>query len=208
MIDMTALTQDALGAAALAVLELEAASVGPFLLSRPFVVGPLVGAFFGHPLLGGGLGVAIEAVTIEELPLGGRLDLSAPVAAGVAAWLAAGPEALAVEAAFPVGLASGWVHARVERALRARRGVHARRVEASLAAGRGHRLGRELASSIGLQTAATFAVTLAAVCVLGPLVARLWPVLPEMARAGAQAVFLTAPWLGAGGLAASLWSRA
>lgn len=208
MTDMAALAQASLGAAALAALELEAASVGPFLLSRPFVVGPLVGAFFGHALLGGGLGVAIEVVTLEELPLGGRLDLSAPVAAGVAAWLSAGPEALAVEAAFPAGLAAGWVHARVERALRARRGVHARRAEASLAAGRGPRLGRELARSIGLQAAATFMVTLAAVCVFGPSIARLWPVLPQAARAGARAVFLTAPWLGAGGLAASLWKRA
>jgi hypothetical protein len=205
---VSALASGAAGAGALALLELDAASVGPFLLSRPFVVGPLVGWALGAPWTGAVLGATFEALTLEELPLGGRLDFSAPVAAGAAAWLAAGPAALPAEAAFLAGLGAGWAHARVERALRRRRGEGARRAEAALAAGRPPRLGAELAGALAGQAAATFAVTLAALAAAGALLPRAWPLAPDFLRAGARAAFLAAPWLGAGSLVASLWRRA
>ena len=77
--------------------------------------GPLLGWAVRRPVDRGALGAAFEALTLEELPLGGCLNFSAPVAAGVAAWLAAGPAAMPGEAAFPAGLFAGWAHARVER---------------------------------------------------------------------------------------------
>lgn len=205
---MNAWASGAAGAGALALLELDAASIGPFLLSRPIVVGPLVGWALGSPWLGAGLGALFEALTLEELPLGGRLDVSAPVAAGVAAWLAAGPAALPAEAAFLAGLAAGWAHAAVERRLRRGRGAAVRRAEAALAAGQPPRLGFEILSALALQAAATFAVVLVALAAAGPAAARLWPALPESLRAGARSAFLAAPWLGGGSLVASLWRRA
>jgi mannose/fructose/N-acetylgalactosamine-specific phosphotransferase system component IIC len=201
------LAQETVGAAALAVLELDAVSVGPLLLSRPFVVGPLVGAFLGDPLLGAGLGAAIEAVTLEELPLGGCLEISAPVAAAVAVWLAAGPCALPAEASFPAGLAVGWVHARAEISLRTRRAVHVRSAQSSLAQGGPPRLGWELASALALQVFATFIVVVTALLAAGPVLKHLWPLLPETLRVGARCAVIAAPWLGAGGLAASLWRK-
>lgn len=195
------------GAAFLAVVELDAASIGPHLLSRPFVVGPLLGTFLGDPLLGAGLGIAVEAVTLEELPLGGCLEVSAPVAAGVAVWLAAGPCALPAEAAFPAGLAAGWVHARAEHALRTRRAVHVRRALTRLKSMMPPRLGFELASAVALQVLATFLVTVTAFLAAGPVLALLWPLLPQALRTGARCAVLAAPWLGAGGLAASLWRK-
>jgi hypothetical protein len=171
-------------------------------------VGPLIGWALGATWTGAVLGAAFEALSLEELPLGGRLDFSAPVAAGAAAWLAAGPAALPSEAAFLAGLAAGWLHARVEGALRRGRGARARRVEGELAAGRPPRLGAELAGALAGQAAATFAVTLAVLAAGGPALSRLWPLLPEFLRAGARTAFLAAPWLGAGSLAASLWRRA
>jgi mannose/fructose/N-acetylgalactosamine-specific phosphotransferase system component IIC len=205
---VNAWTSGAAGAGALALLELDAASVGPFLLSRPLVVGPLLGWALGSPRLGAGLGVVFEALTLEELPLGGRLDFSAPVAAGVAVWLAAGPAALPPEAAFLAGLLAGWAHARVERGLRRGRAAPARRAEAALASGAAPRLGAELLSALALQAAATFAVVLVALSAVGPAAARIWPALPQFLRAGARSAFVAAPWLGAGSLAASLWRRA
>jgi PTS system N-acetylgalactosamine-specific IIC component len=202
------LALDAAGAAALALLELDEASVGPLLLSRPFVVAPAIGAALGSPWSGAVLGAVFELVTLSELPLGGRLDLSAPVAAGVAAFLAAGPAALPLAAAFPAGLAAGWAHARVERVLRRRRGAAARRAEAALAAGRPPRLGRELAGALAAQAAAVFVLALAVFALAGPALSSVWPRLPETVRAGADAAFGAAPWLGAGGLAASLWRTA
>jgi mannose/fructose/N-acetylgalactosamine-specific phosphotransferase system component IIC len=198
----------AAGAGAISLLELDAASIGPFLLSRPFVVGPLVGWLCGDPMTGSVLGGVFEALTLEELPLGGRLDFSAPVAAGAAAWLAAGPAALPGEAAFLAGLAAGWAHARLERRLRRGRGSHARRVEADLGAGRSPSLGAELAASLSAQAAATFVLAFSALAAFGPALSRLWPSLPEFLRAGARTAFLAAPWIGAGSLAASLLRRA
>jgi len=204
---LTALACGAAGAGALALLELDAAAVGPFLLSRPFVVGPLVGWAFGDLWAGAALGAAFEALTLEELPLGGRLDLSAPVAAGVAAFLASPRGGLPAEAAFLAGLGAGWAHARLERALRRGRGAHARRVEAALAAGRPPRLGAEIFAALTLQAAATFGLSLAVLAAGGPLLARLWPAVPEFLRAGARTAFLAAPWIGGGSLVASLWRR-
>jgi hypothetical protein len=209
---VTAWASDATGAGMIALLELDAASIGPFLLSRPLVVGPLVGWALSPSWrdagLGGALGFLFEALTLEELPLGGRLDFSASVAAGVAAALAAGPAAVAPEAAFLAGLFAGWAHARVERGQRRGRCASVRRAEAALAAGRPPRLGAEVLGALALQAAVTFAVALAALAAVGPAAARAWPVLPEFLRAGASAAFVAAPWLGAGSLAASLWRRA
>ena len=205
---MNALAFDAAGAGAVALIELDAASIGPFLLSRPFVVGPLVGWALGSPWIGAGLGGCFEALTLEELPLGGRFDFSAPVAAGVAAWLAAGPAQLPCEAAFLSGILAGWAHARVEGRLRRERGAPVRRAEAALAAGESPRLGLKILAALTLQAAATFTVALVALAAVGPLAARLWPVLPEFLRVGARTAFLAAPWLGAGSLAAAMWRRA
>jgi mannose/fructose/N-acetylgalactosamine-specific phosphotransferase system component IIC len=205
---VNAWANDAAGAGVVALLELDAASIGPFLLSRPFVIGPLIGGLLGAPWVGAGLGVVFEALTLEEMPLGGRIDFSAPVAAGAAAWLAAGPAKLPCEAAFLLGLISGWVHAEVEGRLRRGRGVAVRRAETALAAGVSPRLTSKIFGELALQAAATFAVVLVALAAAGPAVARSWPALPEFLRAGARTAFLAAPWIGAGSLAAALWRRA
>jgi mannose/fructose/N-acetylgalactosamine-specific phosphotransferase system component IIC len=202
------LTASAAGAGAIALVELDAASVGPFLLSRPLVVGPLVGWLCGNVWAGAVLGGTFEALTLEEMPLGGCLDFSAPVAAGAAAWLSAGPAGLPSEAAFLAGLSAGWAHARLERLLRKIRGSRVGAVETRTAAGRAPSLGATLAEALAEQGAATFLVSFAALAALGPVLSRLWPALPEFLRAGARAAFLAAPWLGAGSLAAALMRRA
>ena len=198
---------DAAGAGVVALLELDAASIGPFLFSRPIFIGPLVGGAFGSPWAGAGIGVLFEALTLEDMPLGGRFGFSAPVAAGVAACLAAGPVKLPSEAAVLAGFLAGWAHARVEGRLRNKRGILARRAEAALTAGDPPRLGAKIASALTVQAAATFAVALAALAALGPVLSRLWPALPDFLREGARSAYLAAPWLGAGSLAAALWRR-
>jgi hypothetical protein len=204
---VNAWASDAAGAGMVALLELDAAAVGPFLLSRPVFIGPLVGWAFGSPWAGAGLGVVFEALTLEETPLGGRFDFSAPVAAGVGACLAAGPARMPCEAALLCGLLAGWAHARVEGLLRKERSGLVRAAEAALTEGRPPRLGAKLGSALTVQAAATFFVSLAALAALGPVLARAWPVLPECLRASARSSFLAAPWLGAGSLAASLMRR-
>jgi PTS system mannose-specific IIC component len=198
----------AVGAAAgVAALELDAASIGPFLLSRPLVAGPLIGWLQGDAGTGAAIGVAFEAVSLAELPLGGRLELSASVAAGTAAWLACGG-ILPSEAAFLAGLAAGFAHARVEARLRRARGALARSAEESLRSGRSPWLGAKIASALTVQAAATFAVALAAIALAGAVGPALWSRLPELVRVGSRTAFIAAPWIGAGGLAATLMRRA
>jgi mannose/fructose/N-acetylgalactosamine-specific phosphotransferase system component IIC len=205
---VNALASGAAGAAIIAFLELDAASVGTFALSRPVFIGPIIGSLAGAPLIGAGLGVAFEALSLEDLPLGGGFVFSAPVAAGVAAYLAAGRANLPLEAAFAAGLAAGWAHARVERGLRRRRCAQARRAEARIAGGQPSRVGSELFSALALQAAGTFAVAFAFFAAAVPASSRAWPALPVVLRGGARAAFLAAPWIGAGSLAGSLWRRA
>lgn len=195
-----------LGAAATALAELDAASVGPFLVSRPIFLAPLVGWARGNAWAGAAVGVVLELATLAETPLGGRLDFSAPVAAGVGAWLAAGD--LPREAALVAGLAAGWAHARAESLLRRGRSAAPRRIEEALARGAEPRLGAEISRALGLQAATTFAVAWVAIAAVGPALSRAWPLLPDFARVGAQQAFAAAPWIGAGGLAASLGRRA
>jgi mannose/fructose/N-acetylgalactosamine-specific phosphotransferase system component IIC len=204
---VTPLAGGAAGAGALALLELDAASIGPFLLSRPFVLGPLIGWACGDSWTGAAVGATFEALTLEDLPLGGRLDFSASIAAGAAAYLASPRGGLPVEAAFLAGLAAGWAHARVEKALRRGRGSLAAGAEAALSAGREPRLGARIAAALAAQAAATFALCLVVLSAAGPLAAKAWPQLPEFLRTGARTAFLAAPWIGAGSLAASLWRR-
>jgi mannose/fructose/N-acetylgalactosamine-specific phosphotransferase system component IIC len=198
----------AAGAAGIAALELDAASIGTLLLSRPFVVGPLVGWARGDVWSGAALGAVFEAVTLFELPLGGCLDMSASVAAGVAAWLACGVPGVPLEAAFLAGIAAGALHARAESRLRRARGVLARRAEAATLAGEPAGLGAKLASAVAVQAAATFAVCLLFLAVAAAVLPPLWVRLPSFAAVGARAAFLSAPWIGAGGLVASLGRRA
>lgn len=196
------------GAAALAVLELDAASVGTFLFSRPFIVGPLLGWIRGDVWTGAALGAAFEALTLAELPLGGRLDVSASVAAGAAAWLACGADGIPPAAAFLAGLATGWIQARVERRLRGTRGALARGAEDALRGGRSPRLGARLAGALCAQAATTFLFCAASLAVCAALILPAWAALPEFARVGARSAFFAAPWIGAGGLVASLGRRA
>jgi mannose/fructose/N-acetylgalactosamine-specific phosphotransferase system component IIC len=67
-----------------AVLALDHMALGPFLLSRPLVVGPLIGWFLGHPLLGLLCGASVELMWIHITLAGiGPLDLAMVTALGV-----------------------------------------------------------------------------------------------------------------------------
>ena len=91
--------------------------------------------------------------------------------------------------------------------MRGRRVVHVRRAQASLAEGREPRLGLEISSALAAQALATWVVTAAAFLAAGSVLEILWPLLPEALRSGARCAVVAAPWLGAGGLAASLWRK-
>jgi mannose/fructose/N-acetylgalactosamine-specific phosphotransferase system component IIC len=191
------------GASLVAAAELDVASVGPFLLSRPVVLGPLLGAALGEPARGAALGAALELTSLRALPVGGALSWNAAVASGAAVLLAAGPSRLPLEGAFFAGLLAGRLHQAAETRLRAAR-AYGRAADRDAAAGRS-RIGAYLASSL----AAQFVMTLLLVWLTLRLAQPVWAgVSSWRALSGAaRTVFYVLPWACLGSTTASLWRR-
>lgn len=192
------------GAATVAAAELDVASVGPFLLSRPVVLGPLLGAALDAPGRGAALGAALELVSLRALPVGGALSWNAAVAAGTAVLLAAGPSRLPLEGAFFMGLLAGRLHQAAETRLRAARAAYGRAAERDAAKGRSL-LGAYLASSLAAQFVMTLLLVWAALRLSQPVWAGLsgFRLLDGLLRT----VFYTAPWACLGSTMVSLWRR-
>lgn len=188
-----------LGCAALAVLELDATLVAQTLVSRPLIVGAVVGTMTGAPLAGVLYGATYELLSLCNLPVGGCLNWSGTVAAGTAATLAGAHTTFAL--CFAGGLAAGVLHARIESFERERR---ARTVDA--VAGRaetgGFALGASLYASLAAHAAMTFAVAFAVTAAVMFADRRVWGYMPECVRAGAALAASSAPWIGLSGVVA------
>lgn len=189
MTDMSPLV----GCAALAVLELDAALVAQTLVSRPFVVGILLGALSGAPHSGALFGASLELMSLVDLPVGGCLAWSAPVAAGTAALLAG--RGCAIPVSLAGGIAAGVVHSHLEAFERARRAATGD-VLAGHAASGGWTLGLALGVSLTIHVAITFAVSFAAVTLITTFDRYWWPLAPEFVRAGAAFAAANAAWIG------------
>jgi mannose/fructose/N-acetylgalactosamine-specific phosphotransferase system component IIC len=183
----------------LAVLELDVALAAQTLISRPFVVGVLLGALAGAPEMGALFGAAFELLSLGDLPLGGHLTWSTSVAAGVSSLLAGGG------CAFPVSLAAGifagLIHSRIEAFERAQR-VATGEVLAGLAVGGGASLGRALGGSLAIHAAMTFAVSLSVLALGETFNRQWWPLFPEFVRGGVSFAADNAPWIALSGVAA------
>jgi len=67
----------------LGFLSLDVTALGQFMVSRPIVVGPLVGWFLGHPNIGLEMGALIEMIWIGDLPVGAHLPMDLMMLSGV-----------------------------------------------------------------------------------------------------------------------------
>jgi mannose/fructose/N-acetylgalactosamine-specific phosphotransferase system component IIC len=186
------------GAALVALLELDGVQVGQFMLSRPIVLGALLGLVFGAPQTGLMVGICCELLSLDDLPVGDRLPLNATVAAAAAFLLTCGPAPLPPQAALPLGLGAGWAHQGLEMALRRRRQAFCGLAESSLRAGTSPRLGLLMTKALAEQAAGTFAVLAAFLLLAGPLVHALWPHVPLTLDTGLLFAWRLAPWLGLG----------
>lgn len=195
------MTEPLLGCALLAALELDAALVAQTLVSRPLVVGILLGALSGAPQSGALLGASFELLSLVDLPVGGRLTWSAPVAAGAAALLAGQGSAVAV--CLAGGIAAGLIHSRFESFERGRRAATGDALAERAAVG-GLILGLALGASLLAHAAMTFALSLAVVTLVSAFDQQWWPRAPEFIRSGAALAAAGAPLIGLSGVAA--WS--
>jgi mannose/fructose/N-acetylgalactosamine-specific phosphotransferase system component IIC len=156
-------------AAAASLIELDASAAGQFMIGRPIVLGPVLGAALGQLGLGAGLGILCELLSLEDLPVGGKLPLNATVAISAALILALGRSPVTPELALPVGLAAGWGHGRWDGFVRRRRAALNAAVESRLGAGLAPRLGALAAGQLLKQAAGTFALLLAVLLGRGAL---------------------------------------
>lgn len=186
------------GAALVAFLELDVVQVGQFMISRPLVLGPLLGLLFGAPRVGLALGLCCELLSLDDMPVGDRLPLNAAVAVAAALLLTRCPRPLPAAVALPVGLAAGWAHQRLETALRYRRQALCGTAERLIQDGGAPPWGRLLGRALAEQAAVTFAVLLVCVCVAGPVLSGLWFRAPHGILAGLDMGWKLAPWLGLG----------
>lgn len=188
-----------IGCIALAALELDAALVAQTLVSRPFVIGILFGTLFGAPHSGALFGASLELMSLVDLPIGGCLTWSAPVAAGTAAMLAS--RGCAVPVSLAGGIVAGVVHSRLEAFERTRRADTGDEL-ADRAAEGGWTLVLALGASLATHAAMTFAVSFAAVMLITTFDRYWWPRVPELVRAGAAFAAVSVPWIGLSSVAA------
>jgi mannose/fructose/N-acetylgalactosamine-specific phosphotransferase system component IIC len=186
------------GAALVALLELDAVQVGQIMISRPLVLGPLLGLLFGAPQAGLALGLCGELLSLDDVPVGNRLPLNATVAVAAALLMSCSPAALPAAAALPAGLAAGWLHQLLETALRGRRQALCAEAEGRLRDGGAPPWRRLLGRALAEQAAGTFALLLSFVLLAGPVLSALCGRAPRSVVAGLELGWALAPWLGLG----------
>lgn len=173
------------------------------MVSRPLVLGPILGALLGDPWLGAAMGVLVELFSLDVLPVGNVIPVNSSVAvASMLLWGTRSPEPVALPLAFPAGLAAGWVYGALEGWLRARRSAWSLAVEGEIQAGLVPALGGRIAWGLAAEAGMCALYLLVQDAALGALLAAAWRGLPGVGREALGAAFGAAPWLGLAALVA------
>ncbi len=190
-----------------AAAQLDEWSFGQFMWSRPIVLGPVLGWALGHMDSGVLVGVVVEVLSQDRLPVGEAMVPSAAVSAGLSALLAAGG-GLQLGMAIPAGLLAGWLHLRlIELPLRRRRDGFVGRLEAQLSGGTSAGLGRCISGEVGLQFAATAGFCAVFLIGGGAVFSGIWRQAPEALRLGLEWAVWGAGFAGLGMLFHALRDR-
>ena len=187
---------NALASSALAgVLALDTVQALQFLLARPAFVGPLLGWLNGCLLDGAQVGILLELLYIDVIPVGGVVppNGAAAAAVGVLAHSAAG---LPPSLGFFAGAAAGAGFSPFEARIRAARSGWNALVTAQVEAG-DFNIGRWLARAMALEAGAlaAYVACCTGLCALAALTPRL-----ELAYPAADFAFSLMPLLGLSGL--------
>jgi len=177
------------------LLELDSVQAGQFLLSRPALVGPLLGALNGCVLEGARLGILIELIYIDFVPIGGVVSPNGAVAAAVSV-LAHSWAGLDPSLAFFWGLFSGRMYCFVEYRLRSVRSRRNGVIDAEVKSQK-ERLHYWIADSLfsGSAVVSAYVFSFSAASVLAGSVLNTKAIVPAMNFA-----YSLMPWLGLSGL--------
>ncbi|OGR65747.1 MAG: hypothetical protein A2X31_09955 [Elusimicrobia bacterium GWB2_63_22] len=192
---MTVLLNTVISSALAGLLNLDAVQAFQFLLSRPAFVGPALGLLNGCPMEGAKIGILLELLYIDFIPVGGVVPPNGTAAAAVGV-LAHSAGGLPPSLAFFIGLGAGVAYSSLEYRLRAARSPWNVRVEAQVAAG-DFNLSRWLASAMFAESLAMALYVLAwagaaAAASRLPGLDWLYP--------GTDFAYSLIPWLGLSGL--------
>jgi len=176
-----------------AALSLDRVLIGQWMLSRPAVLGPCLGAALGDTATGWWVGLLFEAMSLDASPVGGVIGMNGTIAAASALLAALGPVPLPLAAAFPLGIGFGFLVRPLEERLRLRREVWTRRVADSLREGRDIAWARAIGTSLAEEFAALSLLLTVGVGLAAGAAGAVWNVAPETVRAAFSDALALAP---------------
>ena len=180
--------------AVLALLEMDTTYIGQFLISRPIIVGGVLGLLTGDFYLGLQLGVFTELIYLDFIPIGGVVPPSGAISAGSGV-LMAYFFGVPIYFAFFIGILSGIAFSFIERRIRRHRGIILRAAEAAITGGK-LSPGRLIAESLIFQYLCIFTFLLVLLTVAGPALAFISFDIPEKVHIAFKFSYFIAPWMG------------
>lgn len=191
--------------AVLALLELDATYLGQILISRPTIVGSILGALSGDFFLGLQLGIFTELIYLDFMPIGGVLPPSGAISCGVAVIMARFFK-MDIYFAFFVGIIGGIAFSFLEKELRRLRTKLLPAVEASLKENKTS-VGSVMFQSLLLQFLSIYAFLIVCVSLVGPAFGSISNRIPEHLHMAFKFSYFVVPWIGLAGLLLSFSAK-
>jgi len=184
--------------ALVALLELDTTYVGQLLISRPFIVGAVLGALTGDLFLGLQVGIFTELIYIDYLPIGGVVPPSGAITAAVAI-LMNRFFGMNIYFAFFVGIVCGQLFSFVEKILRTKRSALIEKFEGKLI---DLKLTPKNAiiKSILTEFCVVFAFLITCMALFGPVFDVIHNDISEKIHSAFKFAYYIVPWIGLCGL--------
>lgn len=181
-----------------ALLELDNTYVGQVLVSRPLIVGTILGAFTGDLFLGLQIGIFVELIYIDYLPIGGVVPPSGAITAAVAI-LMNYCFSMDIYFAFFVGIVCGQGFSFVEKYLRTYRSklldnIENRLIESKITPG------KIIFRGVVSEFITIFVFLMLSMIVFGPLFVHLHDDISEKIHIAFKFAYYIVPWVGLCGL--------
>lgn len=180
--------------AIIAFMELDTTYLGQVLISRPVVVGSLLGFVTGDFFLGLQIGIFTELIYLDFMPIGGVVPPSGAISAGVAI-LMAHFFLMDIYFAFFVGILSGIVFSFIDKYMRKYRAGLLPSVEKDIIDGK-TTSGMVLLQSLTLQYLVILSFLVVTLTVAGPGFNAISADIPEKLHIAFKFSYFVVPWVG------------